>query len=96
LWQVILDIKGLHTTLTEEAKIVRTERIMAFSRLEGIVLKYGIPVTDKSLVTLKTLETKVRNMTSEQIELIQTFVEQLLAAHKEVLKAEILKAVSEL
>lgn len=75
---------------------MRTERQMEFARLQGMLLKHQVSTSDPAFQTLKDLESKVGNITAEQLGLIELLIERIVTARNEVVKRRIISELEKL
>ena len=75
---------------------MRTERQMELSRFEGMVLRHRVSTSDPAFKTFKELESKVGNMTSEQIGLIERLIEGIVIARNQVVKRQMISELEKL
>lgn len=72
---------------------MRNERQQEFARLEGLFLKYGIPMGNPAWETLKQLEADVGNISAEQLTWLVTLIDQIILARNDINKQTIIAAV---
>ncbi len=75
---------------------MRTERMMKFAEVQGTLVRYGISSHSPARKTVAALEDNVKGMTSEQIALIKTLLEQVVVERDRVVKERIKKAIDDL
>jgi hypothetical protein len=66
---------------------------MEFAQLEGMLMKHQVSTSDSAFTTLKQLESKVGNMTSEQIGLIAQLIDRTVIARNQASKRKIIAAI---
>lgn len=72
---------------------MRTERLLEFAQLEGMLMKHQVSTSDRAFTTLKLLESKVGNMTSEQIGLVARLIQQTTIATSQATKRKIIAMI---
>lgn len=66
---------------------------MQFAKIQGMLMRHKIPHSDPVWDTFKALQEGVGNMTSAQIQLVETLVEQIVTARNGINKQKIIAAI---
>ena len=56
---------------------MRTERQMQFAQIRGLLTRFHLPHSDPVWQTIEKLEDEVGNITSTQLSLVETLIEQI-------------------
>ena len=75
---------------------MRTERQMGFAQLEGTLMEHQISTSDPAFTTLKELESKVGNMTSEHISLLVQLIDRVVIARNAAIKRKLIATIEKI
>ena len=75
---------------------MRNEKQIGFARLEGAMMKHGIPEASSARLSLKELQAEAGSMSALQIALVEKLVEGVIEARNHVNKEKFIGVVTAL